>query len=310
MQLLSYTQLLSYLSLLLALPLIADCRPPDEPCCFEVPKSVQLRPNDVIKKSSSPLGSNGRGRTGSTDIKSFNELQLNLCNSGVAKCYSNGDSIPEGAELIYVTAPNVVTLNEICSDDIAELQTSLAEAWPTDYTYSVFMPAINKTSNAPYKCANQASYGSAVVGRVAASAWKGVEAHGGLYTAQAGGIEGRIFACASATGDHFACTTHLAAEPESIALAQCKALMFDTLPFLKSLNGVSSRTVVGGDFNLEYDTSDVENVQYCVPNGYSRKGDGKVQHVTYTNDLRFLSTKKYGLTYTDHDGFLVKLESS
>ena len=28
------------------------------------------------------------------------------------------------------------------------------------------------------------------------------------------------------------------------------------------------------------------NVQQCVPNGYTRKGDGDVQHVTFSNDLK------------------------
>ena len=302
---------LNYVSLLLALPFLSQCRVPDEPGRSGPPQSVQLRPDDIVKKTSPPLGPNAKGRMGSTDPKSFKELQLNLCNSGFAKaCYSNGDSIPEGAELIYVAAPNVVTLNEICSNDIAELQASLAQAWPTDYTYSVFMPALDKSTKALYKCTNGFLYGSAVLGRVAASSWKGVQGYGGRYTAQDATKEGRIFACAASTGDHFACTTHLSAEPESIALAQCKALMFDAVPYLKRLVAASGRTIVGGDLNMEYDTSDVENVQKCGPNGYTRKGDGKLQHVIYSNVLKSPSTKKYGLTYTDHDGFLVSLKSS
>jgi hypothetical protein len=302
-----HTRFLSCITLVLALPFIADCRVPDEP---GPPKSVQLRPDNVVKKSSSPLGTNGRGRTGSTDPKSFKELQLNLCYSCLADCYSNGDSIPEGSELIYVTGPNVVTVNEICSNDIAELQASLAEAWPTDYTYAVFMPAMDKSMKAPYKCTSGFEYGSVILGRVAASAWKGVQGYGGQYTTQDTGKEGRIFACASATGDHFACNTHLSSELESIALTQCKALMFDALPYLKRLASASRRTIVGGDLNLEYDTSNVENVQKCVPNGYTRKGDGKVQYVIYSNDLNSPSTKTYRLTHTDHDGFLVGLKSS
>jgi len=169
------------------------------------------------------------------------------------------------------------------------------------------MPAINKTTSGAYECENNFSYGSAVLGRVAASKWNGVQAFGGKYTSQDSGTEQRIFACAAATGDHFACTTHLSSSSEPLALAQCKALLVDAVPYLKSTSGSSAKTVVGGDFNLEYDTNDPENVQKCVPSGWTRKGDGSVQHVMYTNDLKFASSKKYGLSYTDHDGWLVKM---
>jgi hypothetical protein len=272
-----------------------------------VPSTIELRPNDVIKATLGPYGSNGRGRTGSTSATSFVELQLNLCNSGFAGCFANGDSIPEGGELIYATGPNVVTINEICSNDVSTLQSYLGEAWPTDYTYSVFMPAIDRRTAAAYKCKNGFQYGSVVLGRVAASVWAGVDAYGGKYTSQDTGNEQRIFACAAAKADHFACTTHLTSSSEPLALAQCKALMFDAVPYLKGQSGSTARTVVGGDLNLEYDTDDPENIQSCIPNGWTRKGDGNVQHVTYTNDLKFGSSKKYGLSYTDHDGWLVKL---
>lgn len=275
-----------------------------------VPSTIQLLPNNVIKSSSAPYGDSGRGRTGSTSTTSFVSLQLNLCNSGFAKCYAAGDSIPEGGELIYATGPNVVTINEICSVDVSTLQSYLGEAWPTDYTYSVFMPAIDRRTNAAYKCKNGYQYGSVVIGRVGASSWKGIDVYGGLYTTQDSGNEERIFACASATGDHFACTTHLTSSSEPLALTQCKALMFDAIPYLKGVSGSTTRTVVGGDLNLEYDPDDAENVQKCVPNGWTRKGDGDVQHTTYMNDLKFADSKKYGLSYTDHDGWLVKLTNA
>jgi len=172
------------------------------------------------------------------------------------------------------------------------------------------MPAIDKRTAGAFKCKNGFQYGSAVIGRVAAATWTGVDAYGGKYTTQDTGNEQRIFACAAATGDHFACTTHLTSSSEPLALTQCKALMFDTVPYLKGLSGASKKTVVAGDLNLEYDTSDPENVQNCVPSGWTRKGDGDVQHTSFENDLKFASSKKYGLSHTDHDGWLVKLTSS
>ncbi|KAF2250180.1 hypothetical protein BU26DRAFT_564057 [Trematosphaeria pertusa] len=282
-------------------PILSTCAPPS---------TVQLLPDNVIKTTLGPYGSSGRGRTGSTSATSFVELQLNLCNSGFAGCYANGDSIPEGGELIYATGPNTITVNEICSNDVSELQSYLGEAWPTDYTYSVFMPAIDKRTNAAYKCKNGFQYGSAVLGRVEAAKWSGVTAYGGKYTSQDSSNEQRIFACAAATDDHFACATHLSSSSEPMALAQCKALMFDAVPYLQKESGWNHKAVVGGDFNLEYDPDDAENAQNCVPSGWTRKGDGSVQHVVFSSDLKFGSTKKYGLSYTDHDGWLVKLTTS
>jgi hypothetical protein len=273
------------------------------------PSTIQLLPDLITKSTLGPYGK-GRGQTGSTSTTSFVELQLNLCNSGFAGCYANGNSIPEGGELIYTTGPNTVTINEICSNDVAKLQGYLGESWPNDYTYSVFMPAIDKSTAGAYKCKNGFLYGSAVLGRVESSKWKGVNAYGGKYTSQDTTNEQRIFACASATGDHFACTTHLSSSSEPLALAQCKALVFDAVPYLKSTSGWSGKTVVGGDFNLEYDTGDAENVQKCVPSGWTRKGDGDVQHVVYTGGLVFVGSKKVGLRYTDHDGWVVEMRTS
>lgn len=172
------------------------------------------------------------------------------------------------------------------------------------------MPAIDKRNNGAYKCKNGFMYGSVVLGRVASASWQGVEGYGGLYTSQDGENEQRIFVCASATGDHVACATHLSSTAEPIALAQCKALLFDAVPYIKSASGSSAKTVVGGDFNLEYDTEDPENAQNCVPSGWTRKGDNSVQHVVYTNDLTFEDSEKFSLSKTDHKGFLVKLTTA
>jgi hypothetical protein len=294
-------RLFGYISILSVFPLTACAR-----VSQAVPPTIEFRA-EAIKDTMVPYGPNGRGQTGSRLSTSFVELQLNLCNSGLASCYTNGQAIPEGAEKIYETGPNIVTVNEICSNDVATLQSSLAEAWPADYTYSVFMPAIDKRTSAAFKCKNGNPYGDVVLGRVAASTWTTVDAYGGRYTAQDGTNEHRTFACAAAKDDHFACTTHLTASSKPVALSQCKALMFDAIPYLKSLSGSTTKSIVGADLNLYYNTSDPEDVSKCVPSGWTRKGDGKVQHVIHTNDLKFSGSKGYPLRYTDHDGWLVKL---
>ncbi|EON62164.1 hypothetical protein W97_01383 [Coniosporium apollinis CBS 100218] len=290
--------------LCLSLLCLVTARPPDESTAPTKPSTIQLR-SEVVKTILPPRKS-GRGRTGNPSATSFVELQLNLCNSGFAGCYKDGKSIPEGSARIYNAGPNLVTVNEVCFSDVTKhLQPALAEAWPDDYTYSVFMPALYKGNDTAYRCRGfKDFYGNAVIGRVAAANWKGVTAYGGRYATQAAASnEARTFACAEAEGDHFACVTHLAATPPETALAQCKALMFDAVPYLKAVGGATGKTVVGGDFNLKYDKGSSTNVQLCVPNGYTRKGDGDVQHIIAMNSLVFQDTDQGGLTYSDHPWF-------
>jgi hypothetical protein len=275
---------------------------------YPAPDSITLLPDLVIERTLGPYNS-GRGQTGSTSPTSFVELQLNLCNSGFAGCYAGDKSIVEAGELIYTTRPNIVTVNEICSNDAFSLQNYLSEAWPKDFTYSVFMPAIDARTSDGYLCKSGWFYGSAVIGRVNASEWRGpwgIHTFGGKYTAQdASSNEQRTFACAAAMGDYLACATQLSSSFETTALAQCKALMFGAVPYLQVV-GVQ-RTVVGGNFNLEYEPDDAENVQKCVPGEWTRKGDGGVQHVIFEDGLRFEGSEKYGLKYTDYDGWLVNM---
>jgi hypothetical protein len=262
--------------------------------------TAKARAANGLARASSAAGTLASGR--------FWALQLNLCNSGLANCYRGGRSVFEGGDLIFRLRPDIVTLNEICRDDLGQyLQPSLAEAWPGDWTYAAFMPAWNNSTNAPYRCADGNEFGNAVMGRIPAASYQGVEVWGGRYAAQDTSAEHRTYVCAYAKGDHFGCATHLTHRSEPIAIAQCKALMFDAVPYLKSISGSAGRTVVGADFNLEYDTRDPENVQHCVPPGHTRKGDGDVQHVVFSNDVGFVSTGKYWLVYADHPGWLVRL---
>ena len=171
------------------------------------------------------------------------------------------------------------------------------------------MPATDRRTNAPYLCKSGSEYGSVILGRVAASSWSDISAYGGKYTAQDSTNEERIFACVAAKGDHFACTTHLSSSSTSIALAQGKALFSDAVPYLKGVAGSSAKTVVGGDFNLKYEKGAADHVQNIVPSGWTRKGDGDVQHVAFMDDLKFVGSRSYGLRFTDHPGWLVKLST-
>ena len=111
------------------------------------------------------------------------------------------------------------------------------------------------------------------------------------------------------------CTTHLASTSASTALAQCKALMTDTVPYLRGQVAGSTKAsvpvVVGGDLNLKHGgLLNKAEVQDCVPAGFTRKGDGDVQHVLFSGEWSFVGSNKFTLKNTDHVAWQVKLASS
>lgn len=248
------------------------------------------------------------GTAPSPSSADFVVLQMNLCHGGTQNCYHGQAALNEALDVIARYNPDIVTLNEICLADVdQQLWPFHAGRWSGDWAYYVFVPALNKDTGEPTQCTNGDAFGNAVMGHVPDAHYHGVNAWAGKYEAQDGGREQRTFACAYATGDHLACATHLTNVSEPVALQQCQALMFNAVPDIMSYEGATVPTVVGGDFNLEYDPSDPENVQLCVPNGYTRKGDGDVQHILFSNDFHFRNTLKQGMAYTDHPAFMVLL---
>ena len=236
-------------------------------------------------------------------------LQMNLCNSGFAGCYAGGQSVPEAAAVIRAQRPDVVTLNEICAGDVhGALAEAMRQAWPADRVFAQFQPAWDRERQAPYRCQDGQEYGIGVVGRVAPASWAGVQTRGGIYPSQnPRPSEQRAWVCAYAVGNYVACTTHLESEDGPVALAQCQYLMNTAIPAVRAALGAGLPTVVGGDFNLRYGGS--PDVPGCVPPGWFRKGDGGVQQVLATSDFTFRSTGRIGMTYTDHDAWLVTLRT-
>lgn len=232
-------------------------------------------------------------------------LQMNLCNSGLAGCYEGGRSINEAYSRIASQRPDIVTLNEICSQDVERLWQGMASVWPGQVgdaavgrTFA-FVPAWNGTTNQSYKCANGDEFGNGII-------WHSPDPTGlrmsGRYANQDSGAEKRSWQCVQILpGGPYACVTHLSAASEPVALAQCNELMSHVV----TTTGGVLPAIVGGDFNLEYDTSDPENVQRCVPARYYRKGDGGVQHFIAHDSLAFVSRTTLPMTYTDHPAFLM-----
>jgi hypothetical protein len=210
-------------------------------------------------------------------------LQLNLCNSGIAGCYT-GRAIPAAAQIIRDVAPDVVTLNEICEHDVDTLKAAMRGP-----VVAAFMAAPDRPSGDSTRCRTGQAYGIGLLVRLAPG--PKTTTRSGVYAAQDGNDpEIRVWLCIAAVKTLTACTTHLATSIP-IALEQCSEL-FAQVP--------AASVVIGGDFNLR-DAG-------CVPETFARTGDGTVQHVLASADLRITGVREINLSsVTDHPGLLVSL---
>ena len=252
-------------------------------------------------------GPAGASRAGSAG-RPLHILQMNLCNSGQNPgCFSGGQSVAEAYQITMRVQADVVTLNEICEDDVAtELFGELREAWAADWTYWVFAPAKSRRTGGPLPCNDGQRYGVGIIGHVPAAAWSGFEFDGDRYAHQdLTDNEMRAWACASLGGVE-ACTTHLQSRHGDVALLQCQELMDPVLPQFRAGHGDGSRpSIVSGDLNLAFGGD--PDVQSCLPPGWFRKGDTQVQHVMATDDFTYESTELIPMERSDHDALLVRL---
>ncbi|MCZ7422586.1 endonuclease/exonuclease/phosphatase family protein [Verrucosispora sp. WMMA2121] len=231
-------------------------------------------------------------------------LQLNLCNSGMATgCYT-GRAVARATEVIRAEAPDVVTLNEICSGDVDTLERVMTDVH-AGTVVAAFQPARNGRTGEPYRCVNGQRYGVGVLTHIAAPD-AGHEVHAGIYPAQdPADPEQRAWLCVEARTLFFACTTHLAYASSTLALAQCSHLVGTAIPQLHA-DGRYQPTVISGDLNLRQ--GGTPDVRSCVPADYRHRHDGGVQQFMATADLPIESTRSVSMERTtDHAAFLVTL---
>ena len=88
----------------------------------------------------------------------FDVLQVNLCNSGVADCYTGGERpVAATSAIIQERTPDVVTVNEVCAKDITRL------ARETGY-HPEFVAAGDESTGQPYRCTEgRGDYGIATL---------------------------------------------------------------------------------------------------------------------------------------------------
>ncbi|MDG4798002.1 endonuclease/exonuclease/phosphatase family protein [Micromonospora sp. WMMD1082] len=231
-------------------------------------------------------------------------LQLNLCNSGMAKgCYT-GRSVDRAAEVIRAETPDIVTLNEICSGDVDVLEEVMTQVHGGTVV-AAFQPARNGRTGEPYRCINGQQYGVGVLAHVPAP-YRGHEVHAGIYPAQdPADPEQRAWLCVDATTVYYACTTHLAYTSSTLALAQCGHLLGTAIPELHARHRYQP-TVVSGDLNLRH--GGTPDVRSCVPADHLHLHDGGVQQFMATADITIQDSRSISMDRTtDHAAFLVAL---
>jgi endonuclease/exonuclease/phosphatase family metal-dependent hydrolase len=232
-------------------------------------------------------------------------LQMNLCSSGIAGCYT-GRSTAEAAVVIRAEAPDLVTLNEVCQDDVSALERALAGVVPGGMVASAFQAARDGRTGDPYRCRNGQQYGIGLVSR-----WPvvpGSSAGSGIYPAQdEEDPEERAWLCldVAAGSAVTVCTTHLAYTKREVTAAQCRYLVGTVIAALRARDGAAP-LVLGGDLNLG--SGDSADLRTCLPAGSAVADDGGQQHVVVTPEFVVDSSRTIDLRgTTDHPALLVTL---
>ena len=263
--------------------------------------------------------------------------QMNLCNSGSAPCfqlkrdYYGADGSGLRDETIAArtmeqavvqiqslkTPPDIITLNEICEQDLNGLKQVLA------YHGDSFFPVMSSDGDAlpcePTRGSTR--YGSAILTKdPMPTPWSEHRLfHEFTEDNQDPGVtERRSMGCRKMTG-FTACTGQLLnlddhTDPDDPARpyteAQCKELVGEAETFADG-----QPLIIAGDLNLRWtddSPDDQQSLQNCLDeseNGnLTRKSDGDVQHVITTMDFADVGVKESPEWFTDHPALWAKLQ--
>ncbi len=210
-------------------------------------------------------------------------LQMNLCLSGLAPCLQYPEVIGEAITAIREHQPDVVTLNEVCSRDVARI------ARTTGYHRRFSTVSYDEGQLSCRDPGGRGVFGNALLTRVQIASTDDRP-----FNAQSIDPEQRRWLCVETTDSVTACTSHLSSqsEIESAFLQQCAE-------FSNELAKRARRgpTIAAGDMN---------NVDSCAPAGMwtlTDQGGAQapgLQHA-YGNGEPDATSEVLPATYTDHD---------
>jgi len=233
-------------------------------------------------------------------------LQMNLCDSGFAGCFT-GRAVEVAAAVIRDERPDVVTLNEVCRSDVSVLAKAMS-ARPGTFVASAFKAAGDRTTGRAYRCVNGQRYGIGLLALLPSAATLH-QTYGGVYPSQdLADPEERVWLCVDVPARFLACTTHTASASAAVALVQCRFLLNSVLPTVRK-QAADAPVIVGADLNLP--ANRVPGPQSCLPAGYQRVDDGLLQDVVVSPGVIVRSRTVIEMRgSTDHPGLLVQLAIS
>ena len=232
-------------------------------------------------------------------------LQMNLCNSGRADCYSGGRAVSMAVALVHAHQPDMVSVNEVCRDDLPVLEQAMSVTVRPTTVVSAFTSAKDRQTDAPVRCQNGQDFGDGVLVVVSPPA-VGSRSYSGVYPVQdPNDPEERVWVCIDLATRFSACTTHTTSVNTTTALNQCRYLLNS------AVSGISRRDragpmILGADLNLAARGS--PGPQSCLPRGYQRADDGGLQSVVVSPGVEVRTHSVIDMQgTTDHPGLLVDL---
>ncbi len=219
-------------------------------------------------------------------------MQMNLCLSGIADCYSKV-KYPAGVEdavvRIRAAHPDAVTLNEVCSGDVALI--ARRTGYHPRFSRVIYL-------GKPLPCVRPGGrglFGDALLTRAAIE-----RTESDTFEAEAG-PERREWLCVSTRVGVEVCTAHLASDELDEVAAnspQCTELTA-----LLARRAIAQIVIFGGDINRR---------SSCAPRGFWTRTDRSAhqdpgsQQVYGTAALRLPSAQVLPARHTDHDILLVR----
>ena len=245
----------------------------------------------------SPAVSSVSSSTGRQSGADYRLLQTNLCLSGQAGCYSpatHQSILDEATAQIADLDPDAVTLNEVCSADVAELARRAG--------YELSFAAVDY-GGTPLPCIDprgRGLFGIAVLTKDAIRT-----SRDRAFTVQADPEE-RRWLCATTAGAVTVCTAHLSTRDSSgerVANdAECRELR-DVLAEHANLR----TTFFGGDVNRQ--TACAPTTMWATHDAAATQSAG-LQHIYGSRSVDDPSASIVEATYTDHDFLLAAALSS
>lgn len=226
----------------------------------------------------------------------YSVMQMNLCLSGLARCYGKVEysaGVEEAVARIRQAAPDAVTINEVCGDNVALIarRTGYQLRFSKVIYYGKPLPCIRPSA--------RGLFGDAVLTKAAIQS-----SASQAFDAQAG-PERRQWLCVSTRIGVDVCTAHLAS-PETDEVA-ANAPQCAELRTLLARRAAIRTVIFGGDVNRR---------SSCAPLGFwtrtdrSAHQDAGAQQVYGTGAFRSPSARVVPAVHTDHDMLLVRANLS